>query len=513
MRQFEFPYNFDKKLLYILQTFTSGNDINCIYLPPYLKDYQTILRTAEQAEQLDKMSRQEYEEHLNFINSLFPNKIQILLQKTNIFLNAELVKYYINLGVKNFCVASIEQAKIIKQIDSTINIVGSIAMQITQEKIINNLQEFSLYFDSFVLPFSASRQLSELKKLPKNFNYILLINSLCSIKCNGKNHWNFDYKEDKEIFCPGKLGEISWNESAKIRPMDLGFFDPYISVYKIQDRGWPTEDILRDYILYTSDYNNLPGIIYNTNYYTSKTNCYMTFTDEQYLPCVIRQAQRIKYLNSKYEYIVMVDENDLVSQKILKENNIYYIPIKQKLFSQTASGRFQKTFNKFKIIDYLDKYEKICWLDADTILTENIDYLFDKMSINCQFLGFIDNNLNRIEGEIFIISDKIDLNNFKIQLYKNQFICPHDEAFLTIYFQTQYNVNLSYVAPFHLHFSGYIKLFNCKNLPLIKKIFYDLSSLDFNKYIDTHLNEITNTIDYWNKFSNTLNNLEEQINE
>jgi hypothetical protein len=39
MRQFEFPYNFDKKLLYILQTFTSGNDINCIYLPPYLKDY------------------------------------------------------------------------------------------------------------------------------------------------------------------------------------------------------------------------------------------------------------------------------------------------------------------------------------------------------------------------------------------------------------------------------------------------------------------------------------------
>jgi hypothetical protein len=69
------------------------------------------------------------------------------------------------------------------------------------------------------------------------------------------------------------------------------------------------------------------------------------------------------------------------------------------------------------------------------------------------------------------------------------------------------------MAPFHLHFSGYIKLFNYKNFPLIKKIFYDLSPLDFNKYIDTHLNEITNTIDYWNKFSNTLNNLEEQINE
>ena len=148
-----------------------------------------------------------------------------------------------------------------------------------------------------------------------------------------------------------------------------------------------------------------------------KINCYMTFTDEQYLPCVIRQAQRIKYLNSKYEYIVMVDENDLVSQKVLKENNIHYISIKQKLFSQAASGRFQKTFNKFKIIDYLDKYEKICWLDADTILTENIDYLFDKMSINCQFLGFFNKLINISEQfplihKLFFTMSNKEFNNF-----------------------------------------------------------------------------------------------------
>ena len=512
MRQFEFPYNFDKKLLYILQTFTTGDDINCIYLPPYLKDYQTILRTAEQADQLDRMSRQEYEEHLNFINSLFPNKIQILLQKADILLNAELVKYYISLGVKNFCVASIEQAKIIKQIDSTINIVGSIAMQITQEKIKNNLQEFSLYFDSFVLPFSASRKLLELKKFPRNFNYILLINSLCSIKCNGKNHWNFDYKEDKDIFCPGKLGEIPWNESAKIRPMDLGFFDPYITVYKIQDRGWPTEDIIRDYILYTTNYNDLPGIIYNTSFYNAKTNCYMTFTDEQYLPCVIRQAQRIKYLNSKYEYIVMVDENDLVSQEKLKENNIHYILIKQELFIKKRS-HFQKTFNKFKIIDYLDKYEKICWLDADTILTKNIDYLFDEMSVDCQFLGSIDNNLNKIEGGVFIISDKIDLDNFKIQLHKSQLTDSNDEDFLNSYFKLQSNINLRYTTLPHSHFAGYIKIFNYQIFPQIKKIFYELSDLNFNKYFDVNLNKIIEITYRWNNFINSLNSLEEIINE
>ena len=190
-----------------------------------------------------------------------------------------------------------------------------------------------------------------------------------------------------------------------------------------------------------------------------KTNCYMTFADEQYLPCVIRQAQRIKYLNSKYEYIVMVDENDLVSQQKLKENNIHYILIKQELFSQISSGRFQKTFNKFKIIDYLDKYEKICWLDADTILTKNIDYLFDEMSVDCQFLGSIDNNLNKIEGGVFIISDKIDLDNFKIQLHKSQLTDSNDEDFLNSYFKLQSNINLRYTTLPHSHFAGYIKIF------------------------------------------------------
>lgn len=273
MRQFEFPYNFDKNLISILNILDPlGKSVNCIYLPPFLQDYQTILRNPEQADFLNKMDRIEYESHIQFINSLFPNKIQLLLQKEDILLQENEIKYYLNLGIKKYCVASIKQAQLIKKIIPDANIIGSIAMQINIEKIQNNLEEFSLYFDGFVLPFSASRDLNNIKKLPKNFYYILLINAYCNIHCNGKNHWNYTYKESYDVKCPGiltsdKNNSIPWEKSARIRPMDLGFFDRYIYIYKLQDRGWPTEDILRDYILYTSDFSIYPGINYEERMY------------------------------------------------------------------------------------------------------------------------------------------------------------------------------------------------------------------------------------------------------
>lgn len=274
MRQFEFPYNFDTNLIQFLHCLDpEGQTINCIYMPPFFQDYQTILRTGEQANLLDHMSREEYERHVHFINSLFPGKIQILLQKKEQFMPEDMIKYYLSLGIHKFCVGSAAQAKCIKNIDKTINIVGSISMQITRKEIEENLQEYSTCFDGFVLPFKASRNLQDIKKLPKNFYYILLVNAYCNIHCTGAHHWNYDYKDSKNIKCPGIYGfsnSISWQDAARIRPMDLGFFDPYIYIYKLQDRGWPTADIIRDYVLYSSDYSIYPDINYREEMYDGK---------------------------------------------------------------------------------------------------------------------------------------------------------------------------------------------------------------------------------------------------
>ena len=78
----------------------------------------------------------------------------------------------------------------------------------------------------------------------------------------------------------------------------------------------------------------------------------MTFTDIKFIPCVIRQSQRMKYLNMKYPYIVLIDESDEECEQILKENNIEYRKIKQEFFNGDEGNynRFRKTINKFKIV-------------------------------------------------------------------------------------------------------------------------------------------------------------------
>ena len=63
------------------------------------------------------------------------------------------------------------------------------------------------------------------------------------------------------------MNSKDWLNSALIRPMDLKLFDPYIQVYKLQDRGWPTSDIIRDFILYTSNYSIYPNITIDEKLY------------------------------------------------------------------------------------------------------------------------------------------------------------------------------------------------------------------------------------------------------
>lgn len=51
----------------------------------------------------------------------------------------------------------------IKEIDPSIKIVGSIAMHIDYNKIMLHLKEYTQYFDSFVLDFSYNKNLSKIK--------------------------------------------------------------------------------------------------------------------------------------------------------------------------------------------------------------------------------------------------------------------------------------------------------------------------------------------------------------
>lgn len=248
MRKFELPYNFDKNLLLGYQLLGINIDqIDCIYVPPFIKDYQTILRNGGE-DTYTLLSYEEYLDHIKNINTIFPNKLQLLLQRTNEEYNmsSSLIKKYINLGFRNFCVGNIEQAKIIKEIDPKIKIVGSIAMHITYEKILSNFDIYKKYFNSFVLDFSYNKNITKIKQMPKDFEYMLLVNSGCNIHCDGDRHWwHWD-----NFKCPGRYPDVPYGESCLIRPVDLYIFEPYIGVFKIQDRGWPTSEILTSTCFY-----------------------------------------------------------------------------------------------------------------------------------------------------------------------------------------------------------------------------------------------------------------------
>lgn len=270
--EFEIPYNFDTQLIDLLDILCNNKqEINCIYLPPFLSHYQTILRSGEQAEFLSQINLSDYEFHIKKINDHFSGKIQLLLQNENLILEKNILDIYINkYHITKFCIASIEQGKIIKSLLPEAEITGSISMNINQNKIENNFILYKQIFNKFVLPFSFCRNYDAIQKLPKDFQYILLINAYCSKKCSGKEHWFSNYTLEENIYCPGIMGNyngIKWKNGTRIRPMDLNLFKPYISVFKIQDRGWPTQDIIRDYILYSTDYSIYPNIEYKKEIY------------------------------------------------------------------------------------------------------------------------------------------------------------------------------------------------------------------------------------------------------
>ena len=267
-RLFEVPYNFEKNLIFTLKTMNFSDQwIYCFYLPPFHKDYQTIVRGPyDMVQELDRIG---YQNHINFLlKNQYENKLQLLLQSTKTEKNMpkNIVQEYIKLGFTKFCVGNIEQGLIIKDIFPEAEIVGSITMHTTKEDIENNLKLYKDIFTSLVLDFSYCKNINKIKELPKEFKYIMLVNSLCNINCTGDAHWA--QKDGIYPECPGILPMLhDFNLSCLIRPMDLHFFDSYIFAYKIQDRGWPTQQIVRDLVLYTTDYKPYPNILYDEALY------------------------------------------------------------------------------------------------------------------------------------------------------------------------------------------------------------------------------------------------------
>lgn len=266
MIKFEIPYNFDPNYIATLYNCGLINDsIAYIYMPPFVEDYITVIR--DEPYPMSSLTRKEYVGHIKKINIAFPGKMQLLLQKKDTLMPLETLKWYINLGFTHFCCGNVAQAKMIKELNPDLTVIGSITLHINKNDIQTN-EYYRNYFDYFVLDFSYGRDLEAIKKMPSSKKYMILVNAVCHANCDGDHHWNI--KSNKTpVICPGKYGvdHFNFDDTVLIRPMDLKYFEPYIDVFKIQDRSWETWEIVRDIILYTTDYSIYPGIEYTEMIY------------------------------------------------------------------------------------------------------------------------------------------------------------------------------------------------------------------------------------------------------
>lgn len=272
MKKFEIPYNFDKELIEHLTMLNIKKLIHSIYLPPFKEDYISAKHYYTSSKRQHNVyntlpdTRIEYESHIQLINNNFPNTLMLLLQQNDKLMDDKLLNYYYNLGIHKFCVGSLEQAKIIRNKFPSSEIIGSITMKIMPKDLDN--PNYNI-FNGFVLWFPYNRNLPQIKLLPKQYKYILLVNCDCSIYCNGTVHWlasSLDEENNSYLYCPHYKIKRTFSNTIRINPEDLSIFEPYIAYFKLQGREFKTFDIITDickYTNYPSNYQNNESLYYN----------------------------------------------------------------------------------------------------------------------------------------------------------------------------------------------------------------------------------------------------------
>lgn len=79
-KKYELPYNFDKKLIDGYKILNIPEEaIDCIYMPPFFQDYQSIIRKAYTEDIVPQLTYEEYLDHINYVKENYPNKLQLLL--------------------------------------------------------------------------------------------------------------------------------------------------------------------------------------------------------------------------------------------------------------------------------------------------------------------------------------------------------------------------------------------------------------------------------------------------
>lgn len=156
-----------------------------------------------------------------------------------------------------------------------------------------------------------------------------------------------------------------------------------------------------------------------------------------YLNGVLILNENLKRLNSNYGLLCLV--NETISNETLDILSYFGINYKVMLkikydFCNESDSRFLFTFDKLNIFSLVE-YEKIVFLDADLLILENIDYLFDYPSVSItKDLPWYNDKFN---SGVMVLEPNIEWYNGLISLmleYNERQMCVGDQDVITNYF-------------------------------------------------------------------------------
>jgi lipopolysaccharide biosynthesis glycosyltransferase len=161
----------------------------------------------------------------------------------------------------------------------------------------------------------------------------------------------------------------------------------------------------------------------------------LVMINPKYIIGAVTLAKSLKLSNTKNDIICMVTSdiyNSIEYRKILLNHFNYVIEVNYLSFN-TNPFKTKKHQNMYKWIDKsytkltamkLEQYEKVCLLDCDMVITNNIDHLFKLETpigvFSNQYFDNIDPKHTNIDLQNFNCKKKIIINNLeKNHFYKN----------------------------------------------------------------------------------------------
>lgn len=234
MRKFEIPFNHSEELITYLDQYKEKllPYISHLLVAPFKDD----LRSTRHQEAGKPLNRKVYEDQIKRLQKLGYEVAILFNSKDNV--SVDICNYYINkLNCKTFIIYNDIVALYLKQNYKDITTIASITKKLSLNDIKN--KNLSMY-DYIVLFYTFNTSLNNIKDLPKENKYILLVNTFCDYTCDFNSHW-FD---ETLKFCPRSIN--GYKNTTLIFQEDLELFDPYISIYKLQGREYSTDKILRD---------------------------------------------------------------------------------------------------------------------------------------------------------------------------------------------------------------------------------------------------------------------------